>query len=1011
MKSSLTSLLAALRELRDALTPSDNPPTPPTPTEDHPYDDRIFGDPEGIAFPMNPGDITFDKRPEQITSNDLVKALTLPDLFEGVPVINKTWEEMLDDPDKYAEYTRAENPKPFIWTARGAKLIYGSLKPDKNGVLSTAKHTLVNEELTWWKNSTLNPSYYKHLNQVHIDSETGLPTGKYDITAQKISRYNARRLKDIENAHVALDVPSGSAYPNLNSQTSTLNPLCVGLKLDRVYGVLYTGSVYTRTPSTYLEKCFRPRRNFLIDGEVNNKATGGLMTKYGLLATQKSLVIRKARIQRKDTQGYITIYVDCRQGVEQLQVIDSVFEQAGPDTDVITSRAGHGYAANYIYLYFQDKSPYTDETLTTLVNNNFLKHVLLKGNTIYGASFIQSDMARFTNSYRAIANTFFIGTEEENLENGRPYYIIRGETSSAMSHTNQNGATYANRMSYNSCPLFFADNKFYGSERASAKRVTWSTSNEGVGLETAQAYFINNTFRNLIAKHTIHDGGRYAELHAQCHANYETYMSVTKLWFVNNIIQNVLSFTHMNNDNRGLFKGKGTGIPYGFRPGWNFANVIRYYVGNKVSFEKQTIWNSWLDATGQSERYVNGKDARGNIVRRLYDPYDPFSTFGIAVGNNWKPDEWIIDDKYGDFPPMHIVIAKDCPKCGHRNPHDATECESTTWTCKGTITVDGEETKCGKVLSHGVDTCPKCGYVYTGSTTLKNIYPSDKYPWLIGEKHYDQIFQKGVDQNLDYLDNIDSDGIDHEFKDNITTHFNEILQGTKKDYHYIPAPVYAYVFENNVIDLGDFCFGGMQDSSSINTVNFICRNNTFKARRMSSVYTESNSKKVLWTSKRWMKDNVTDEDNDEYIFNIVPNDYYRATYEDYNGTPTQQQIAADDTLELHNSNTILVRRPIKALVDVSGNTFIVSDFVKNNTVVPTELKFLLVKWSYSPDIYKDLGITINKIALPATVILDNNNIHTPTDPENTQQALIHFHSRSLNPWGGYVTLSPTSPSE
>lgn len=997
MKSSLTSLLDAMRALRDALTPSSTPPTPPTPSDDHPYDDRIFSDPDGIAFPMNPGDITFPaKRPEQITSQDLVDALTLPDLFQGIPVIDKTWDEMLDDPDNYADYTRATNPKPFIWTARGAKLIY--VTPDKYGVTSTAKHTLTGEELKWWQNSTLNPSNYAKT-----------------PTTETIAAYNARRLKDIENAHVAIDVPSGSAYPapfaaSPSDPLDPLNPSCQGLKLDRVYGALFTGSVATRTPSSYLQRCFQPRRPFLIDGEVDKKATGGLMTKYGLLATSKSLVIRKARIQRKDSQGYITIYVDCRQGVSQLQVIDSVFEQAGPDTDNINTRTGHGFAANYIYLYFEDKSPYTDDTLTTLTNDNLLEHVLLKGNTIYGTSFITSDMARFTKSYRAIANTFFIGQEEDNLENGRPYYIIRGETSSAMSHTNSNGATYANRMSYNSYPLFFADNKFYGSERAIPTRVTWSTSNDGVGLETAQAYFINNTFRNLISKHTIHDGGRYAESHAQCHATYETYMSVTKLWFVNNIVQNVMCFTHMNNDNRGLFKGKGTGIPYGFRPGWNFANVIRYYVGNKVTFEKQTIWNSWLDATGQSERYVNGKDADGNIVKRLYDPYDPFTTFGIKEGNNWKRSEWLIDDKYGEYPPLHIVIAKDCPKCGHRNPHDATQCESTTWTCKGTITVDGKTTKCGKVLAHDVDTCPKCGYVYTGSTTLKNIYPMDKYPWLIGEKHYDMIFQKGVDQNLDYLDNIDSDGIDHEFKDNITTHFNEIIQGIKKSSHYIPAPVYAYVFENNVIDLGDFCFGGMQDSSSINTVNFICRNNTFKARRMSSVYTEDNTKKVLWTSKRWMKDSITEADNDEYIFNIVPNDYYRATWSNYNGTPTQQQIAADDTLELHNSNTILVRRPIKALVDVSGNTFIVSDFVKNNTVIPTEIKFLLVKWSYSPDIYTDLGITINKIALPATVIIDNNDIHTPTDPENTQNALIHFHSRSINPWGSYVTLNPTTPS-
>ena len=942
MKSSLTALRDALIALRDALRTSPTPPPTPPPSDDHPYDDRIFNDP----LPLNPGDISFSKRPEEITRDDVANALTLPDLFEGIPVINQTWDEMLLDDAQFARFTDPANPAPFIWTARGAKLIAPSAKPDYDGVDSTAKNTLYNEQLDWWR------EYYS--------STSG------SVTTQQIANYNAQRLKDIENAHVAIDKNTTGNHPN-----------CVGLKLDKVYPVRYTGGdPKVRVPSSWLPLCFRPRRNFLIDGEVDKKAVGGFVVRYGFLATTKSLVMRKAKFQRKDEQSYYSIYIDCEEGMEQLQITDCVFEQATPDSDDINTRKGHGYASNFFYVYFKDCDPWADDTGEHLINYNYLKHTLLKGNTVYGRGFINSDLARFSNSYRAIDNTFFGGGAEDNLDVGRPYYALKGMTKSFISHTNGNADsgssytfTYANRSSYYSCPLFFVNNKFYGPERAIAKRVSSSTSNESVGLETSQAYFIGNTIRNLIVKQTLFDGGRYAESHFRCHADYESYMSVTKLWFVNNVIQNVAWFTHLNDNSRGIFKGKGTGIPYGFRPGWKFANPIRYYVGNTVTLDKQAIWDSWLDCTGQKERYT--------YKGRRYDPYDPYTSYGKSRGYGWNPTEWLIEDKYGDFPPMHVPIAKTCRTCGKALARDATECDNTE--CED----------------------------YGGTPHISTTYPSDNFPWLVGEKHYDMIFQKGLDQNLELIENVDPDGIDHDFKNNIVLHFTEILPGYKEKYDNILAPVYAYVFERNVIDLGDFCLGGMQPSSSFNTCNFICRYNTFKARRISSVYTENNTKKVLYTSKRWMKDDFSEAEQEEYVFNIVPNDYYKATYENYTGSPSVEEIANDPTLELHNNNTILVRRPVKATVDISNNQFIVGDFVKDDNVIPTEVNFICVKYNGQPPMYQNKGITINRVALPDTVILDNNTIATPTDPDNSQQSLIRFRTLRLSN-SSYGTLTPTN---
>lgn len=1005
MKSSLIALRDALAALRDALRGSNvTPPTPP-PSGDHPYDDLLFNDPN----PLPTGDIVINKRPEDITKNDVLAALTLPDLFADIgEPINATWEEMLLDPETYGEYTRVSHPKPFIWTGRGAKLIAGDKKPNKYGVTSTSvKLTLEGDELVWWKDATLNPTYRG-----------------YTPNFKNVAYYNARRLNDIANAHAAIDSGDQSPHPN-----------CVGLKLDTVYGVRYDGdtSRNARKPSTWFNSVFYPRRKFIIDGEVDKKAVGGLMFHHGLMVVTDSLVLRKARFMRTNEEGYYSIYVDCEQGIDQLQVIDCVFEQAGPTSDNINVREGHGYAACYIYLYCKNRSPWATAARTAFSDVNVLRHLLVRGNTVYGTTFIYSPMARFSKSYRLVDNTFFGGTAEDNIECGRPYYALHGKTDALVSHIKANNdnlsdassgydeqdrkvsESFSEKMCYFSCPLYIVGNRFYGPDRVLSKRVTWSTAHNAVGSQMSQTYFIGNIIRNFATKNVMMDGGQYATEHVRCHATYETYMGVTKLWFANNVIENVVALTCTVQNNLGIFKGKGTAVPSDMRPGWAFANPVRYYVNNKIRFDKEWIWDRWLDATGQKERYVEG---------RQYDPYDPYTTFNKAVGNNWKPSDWLIDDKYGQFPPMHVVVGKDCPKCKYRNLPTATECQSPTWTCTNNVEVNGETRQCNTKVAHNLDTCPTCGYTYTGSTTLKSVYPTDKYPFLVGERTYDQIFQKGVElvgQDYRLKNDVDEDGIDREFKENVMIHFTDILQESKKESHYITTPIFAYVFENNEVDLGDFCLGGMVGTSSIYSVNFICRNNKFKARRMSSVYTEDNTKKILYTSMRMMKYSMADADEGEYIFNVLPFSYYKSTCEVYDGV---SQVG--DNQKVYSTyrpgKSYIVGRTTPTSVVVENNQFFIDDFVKNNAVVPTEIKFLRVKYGGKPDIWKDLlneGKTKNDSEkkvdanpLPTTVVIGDNTMHTPTydTPEGENEQNILLHSMPSTNWDQFNDLQPTSPS-
>ena len=115
MKETLQKLKESLSSMRNVLGTTRE-------TDVYTYDDHIVPkDAYNYSEGMNAGAFTIKKHLENVTADDVLNAYELRHLFEGVPIIYDTWENMAP------EYKRADNPSKFIWAASGVKLIYADL--------------------------------------------------------------------------------------------------------------------------------------------------------------------------------------------------------------------------------------------------------------------------------------------------------------------------------------------------------------------------------------------------------------------------------------------------------------------------------------------------------------------------------------------------------------------------------------------------------------------------------------------------------------------------------------------------------------------------------------------------------------------------------------------------------------------------------------------------------------------------------------------------------------------
>ena len=591
---------------------------------------KAVDDAEQSMMKMPRGKVIINKKLEEVTTADVLNACRLKGVAEGVPVV---------------ESIPKDTVAPFVITGEGLGMIpgyydvasitqtrLGKSFQVKQGFQSNVLITISREHASMMlqgdclrKAFDTTKNSYRNIDKTAYDKAVR-NLGNNKATLKTIGMYNAQRIKDL---------PAN----------------CAGLKLRRVYAVLPgEGSVNVEKPATYAKTLIKLKRDFSIDGEVNGKAVGGIYARWGLMYTEHSLNLRKM-VLLKQGGSYWSVFVNCAsnvgkdyretesKGVQQLQIEGCVFQgfasaKGDPTGEKgareFDNREGRQYAGRFIYLYFKDKDPWGNGKLD---EGNRLKNLLVKDNYFYGSQIIRSERARFTNSYRFVGNCIFAGFKHDNYKAG--YWVDDnaefGNASELVTHavSTQAGA----KMAYHSCPMWFVGNRFYGADRILTKRNTYSQYYCALLLEGGTAYVLGNTFKNFVSKFTLRvepfspDTTQAPKHHYAQFATYDIYASVVKLYYVNNIVSNVLTLTYARAEVTGVVKAKGLGVPYAYQPGFGYEKTVRYISASKFTIDRKWVQDKWDVAVTQGEAYnpeFFRKGGKTTIFQwRLNDDIDP----------------------------------------------------------------------------------------------------------------------------------------------------------------------------------------------------------------------------------------------------------------------------------------------------------------------------------------------------------------------------------------------------
>jgi hypothetical protein len=818
---------------------------------------------------LNNGDFVINKAPENITTEDIINAYQLDDFSEGWPVI-----------DEGMEYPDTE----FIVT--GEKL---GLIPDlyERNVIDGQRKAMgdslkINGE-------TVNcPSLKSYLTTEQILAMNGL--GITDYTLKGIGIYNQRKIRQI-------------------IEDNTLK--CSGLKLRHIYAFYYEKAKISDTVSkgddidvqsfqkegeytnlegtTYLEKVrINLPRDFIIDGEVDGKAVGGIFTRWGAFNTRYSLYLKKMVLMKNDGQypSFVviarpkSITVEEETKIDQLRVEGCFFHgisstsgdpNGDPDAGSFYKREGYSYAGNYIKLVFDHRvTPVKSYPPRVYKGGNVINHVYIANNNIYGSLFLDSHTCRFNNTYRVVNNNFYGGGWEDNKRAGyrAASTTNMGRGGEAISHSIDNDASprYSPAITYYSCPKWFSGNNFYGADRILAKRILSVNYYSGLMLEGGNTYVLNNVFKNYVCKETIAKGfSDGAKIHRTICATYDAYASVPRLYYANNTCVNIFAIGERGTAPYGVLKGKGPNIPYSYMPDFNYYQLVRYYSHNKFLIDEE-----WLE-------------------------------------RRWREDVesgWIYD------------IIRDSQKANYR--------------------IEDEVDENGNVLP--ADTAEET-YKY-GERTVDAI---------IGENLYDYLSLK----------------------------FDTIYGETMDSAMNVIVPMNQYVYKNNLVDMGRGCVGGMKYNDEGRAVHLTIKDNTFIGRRMSS--------------NRWRnldRDKVARKVG-EALFTFIPWDKYKAEY-----------------IMVDGKATAMTKNGEAPTITITGNSFVVGDFVSGGVVLPTEVKIAYgrIKYGVSDFFFNQ------KTSLPLreNVNISDNTINDQS-AEQTALAVYVEGSKSKGEINQYYEDNPSLP--
>lgn len=779
-------------------------------------------------FAYNPGAFTINKAPEDISVQDVIDAYELEDLFEGIPLLDlNTGEDKLAYPylldgvkmseSEYTAYTG-----PFIITGEALGLIWG--KEENNVEISYYTYN----KTTWDGKSNL---------QVPIKTSINI---RNRLTSEHISLlkdFTGREPDEGKTEDTVKYYLADIGRYNM-SKLRSLDSNCVGLKLRHIYPILGDGSFNADAP--ILEQAeaesaiiFKPKTNFIIDGEVNGKAEGGFHSNYMVLSTSHSLYLHKV-IWVKYDSVYWSMFIDCSKdgGIEQLRVEGCVFEGLASSVEdphtITNAEEGHNYgefycrenryyAGAYFYLYFDEASAW-DNSNQQLVQKNQLKHLYFYDNAFYGSRCINSIAARFVGTCRYINNCFYMGTMSDNYRNG--YYVNKAESKKwticdqAIGHSvDNNKSNTIYHMTYYSCPMWFVGNKFFGSPEIMAERSCTSKLNAwyycGIVTETSSSYILWNTFQNFVTRSSIRMTDNPTRLTRP--ETYDCYTSNIRVYHCNNHITNVLHISPYRGVDIGLTKGKNLVIPSDYQYS-DFYDTIRYYKNNVFDVDKEWIDAAWVRGVEDGQFY--GADTFCSI--------SDYKTYRTNILNYYRMED---------------------------------------------VVENGE-----------VKSVSKSNSYYEWALDLPRNERPKTYYKMFGEKSWDKAMSTTELVNGE------------EVVTGVNPDFIYYVMANTKEFDDTPLAVSEFTFSNNVFDMGEGCIGGMRSNTYFFCVKFVCQNNEFHTSKAVSTIGANPPAKIEVGNAFWQAElsYARNGGPDEAVFNVLPTDLYKVKWGD-----TTKQVIRD----------------------------------------------------------------------------------------------------------------------
>lgn len=337
---------------------------------------------------------------------------------------------------------------------------------------------------------------------------------------------------------------------------------CPGIKLDKMYYIYIPPVGRTSNKSNgYIVL----DHDFVIDGEVDGKAAGGLITNQRLFYTEHSLNLRKVHVVVEESGLYFTFYINTARGIDQLQVTGCVFEGQG-------ARKG-----NTFYLGSNDTSPIAGDGRP--VSDNCINHILFDSNTHQGKSLVQSGGLRVVESCRFISNTI---------------YDVAGM---GICLSTDNKRRHAGLMTYMTCPIYIVGNTFKGVDRVMKKRTSYTSYYCAALVESRCLYMLHNTIRDFVGGKSLYTTVKGEKINGYP-ATYDLYANVTQLYYCNNHVSNVFRFTK-ERTNYGILKAKGCGVAKEYTD--SHPPVMRYYINNVYDTDRETVMRMWKGLTYPSD--------------------------------------------------------------------------------------------------------------------------------------------------------------------------------------------------------------------------------------------------------------------------------------------------------------------------------------------------------------------------------------------------------------------------